>query len=359
MLTRVHARARRRACALAHPPARLPLHAWRRLGLVKSLLRKSALQRVSMIMCTRRVCVTCQTYTVLYTYRSGVAAQDRMPVSAEDLAHRAQCRSNGCRRCGFVNADGWRSKVDFEVSSGSHNGSWALCCAPCSAVKPKFIGTQLSHVLRHAATDQHQKHAAGRRREALCLDAPRLEDFKKVYSEARSGSAGHKSIENVGKRRKIENMRFCLAESKRALDRRFLRTTTSIALMRDMRKSRLMIRYVAVNKKLKVRRGLLGIQRNFGHSAHDIVKATGRILRFAATICPDSQRPALDQNLLRHLRASVQMICADSAADEMLAAEMMRQPIVTGMAVLTPNLRVVLRDKAHASRRTLGEKANS
>ena len=55
--------------------------------------------------------------------------------------------------------------------------------------------------------------------------------------------------------------------------------------------------------------------------------------------------------MLQHIRQRVTMICTDSAADEMLAAEMMRQPVLASMGVLTPNLRVVLRDKAHSSRR--------
>eukprot|EP00448_Togula_jolla_P000412 CAMPEP_0170614514 /NCGR_PEP_ID=MMETSP0224-20130122/24848_1 /TAXON_ID=285029 /ORGANISM="Togula jolla, Strain CCCM 725" /LENGTH=272 /DNA_ID=CAMNT_0010940191 /DNA_START=147 /DNA_END=965 /DNA_ORIENTATION=- len=233
------------------------------------------------------------------------------------------------------------------------NGSWSLSCVLCSVNGPKLTGNQLSHVLRHRATLQHQKHAQGHHKAALALDAPSVDAFITVYVEARKGHAASQAIENVGKRRKIKRMRFCLAEAHRAMDRRFLRSATAISLMRDMRKSRLMIRFVVVSAKLEVRRGLLGIHRNFGHSARDILRATSIILRRAATVCGNSCCSFVDMALLRHIRRQVVMICTDSAADEMLAAEMMRQSIASDMAVLTPNPRVVLRDKAHSSRRTL------
>ena len=45
------------------------------------------------------------------------------------------------------------------------------------------------------------------------------------------------------------------------------------------------------------------------------------------------------------------MITVDAASDEVLASEMMRITTRGALESLTPNLRVVLRDKAHSSRR--------
>lgn len=46
------------------------------------------------------------------------------------------------------------------------------------------------------------------------------------------------------------------------------------------------------------------------------------------------------------------MITVDSAADETLAGEITRKPLVESLGVALPNLRLILRDKAHGARRT-------
>ena len=52
------------------------------------------------------------------------------------------------------------------------------------------------------------------------------------------------------------------------------------------------------------------------------------------------------------LRGAITGITVDAAADEILGAEMMRTPALTSeMQALAPNLRHVIRDKAHAPRR--------
>ena len=147
-----------------------------------------------------------------------------------------------------------------------------------------------------------------------------------------------------------ENARL-LGRSIISKDRKALRQAARISLVRDMRKGRLLIRFVCVDSKLRVRRGTLGIRRNFGHSSMAILKATGDILKKAATIRRCVQQPVLDKQLLRHIRKTITMICTDSASDEITAAEMMRGNVLNDMTILTPNLRVVLRDFAHSSRR--------
>ena len=119
-----------------------------------------------------------------------------------------------------------------------------------------------------------------------------------------------------------------------------------------MRKGRLLIRFVCVDSKLWVRRGTLGIRRNIGHTSMAILKATGDILKKAATIRRCVQQPVLDKQLLRHIRKTITMMCTYRASDEITATEMIRGNVLDHMAILTPNLRVVLRDFAHSSRRT-------
>ena len=58
--------------------------------------------------------------------------------------------------------------------------------------------------------------------------------------------------------------------------------------------------------------------------------------------------------LLQHLKSSVLCLTVDSAGDELLSAEMMRTPALnSSQQALTPGLRFVIRDSAHASRRVI------
>ena len=63
-------------------------------------------------------------------------------------------------------------------------------------------------------------------------------------------------------------------------------------------------------------------------------------------------QPIFLRDVYKHLRGAITGITVDAAADEILGAEMMRTPALTSeMQALAPNLRHVIRDKAHASRR--------
>jgi len=55
--------------------------------------------------------------------------------------------------------------------------------------------------------------------------------------------------------------------------------------------------------------------------------------------------------LYRRLRQSVTTITVDSAADQVVSSELMRAALTPGQKLLTPNLRFVVRDKTHSSRR--------
>ena len=60
----------------------------------------------------------------------------------------------------------------------------------------------------------------------------------------------------------------------RLADQRFLKKAKTINLLRDARKGQLKVRFVAVNERLQVRRGTLGIDRGKGQTAKDIVLGT-------------------------------------------------------------------------------------
>ena len=69
---------------------------------------------------------------------------------------------------------------------------------------------------------------------------PDTSQWLKVLSETRAGK-GHmiSGLEGVGARRKVRTMQWCLAESKRDLDRTFILSCKSICICQDMRNTRL------------------------------------------------------------------------------------------------------------------------
>ena len=71
--------------------------------------------------------------------------------------------------------------------------------------------------------------------------------------------------------------------------------------------------------------------------------------------CPNpGEKSFVKWGLFQHLRKIVIGIAVDSAADEVLCAEMMRDPALANTReALTPHLRHILRDKAHATRRLI------
>ena len=106
-----------------------------------------------------------------------------------------------------------------------------------------------------------------------------------------------------------------------------------------------------------VRSGFLGQGRFEGTGADNLSKTTLNIMKRACSRfygAPDGHLAGhLKAPLLKLLREKVVVLCADSAADEMASAEIMRSAAlsVNGAEALTPNLQHVFRDRAHASRR--------
>ena len=76
---------------------------------------------------------------------------------------------------------------------------------------------------------------------------------------------------------------WCLAEALKAMDQRFLARARAVTLLRDERKGRLMIRFLAVGPDLEVRSGTLGQEQGHGTGAMNILKATENVLLRACT----------------------------------------------------------------------------
>jgi hypothetical protein len=98
--------------------------------------------------------------------------------------------------------------------------------------------------------------------------APSTRSFMQVLDATRKGQGRAASgVAGVGKRMKIRRMKYALAESTREVCRSFLKRCSSIGIMQDVRRQRLLVRYQAATSTLETRRGILGqIKIRDGHA---------------------------------------------------------------------------------------------
>ena len=292
------------------------------------------------------------------------------------LRGQCECLAPNCQTCrrrvALLRCKRWIKTPDNDtwLQVRKVNGTWGLGCKFCALVLKKracmlpkvtpyaefslrsTAACQASHLERHSKPKFHM--------EAVKLyaafddpTAPSLDEFSRVLEHiVKHGAAPHSGIESVGRGQKIQRMVLCLTEACKRLDQRFMKTVKSLALARDERSGRLSIRFIGVNSDLTVRRGMMGVAVG-NHSGGDgILRATDRIITDFSTVYLGMKRERRERQLQKKVQNAIHMVTVDAAANEVLAAELMRLPINEILAPLTPNLKIVLRDKAHGSRRT-------
>ena len=167
-------------------------------------------------------------------------------------------------------------------------------------------------------------------------------------------------------------MAWCLFEALRDQERKFLATASCMSLAQDSRAGRLLTRWVASggsDRDLVVKSGVLQLHRGQAAGAVLLQLATRKGLKNFATLRRHGGatlfmrvEPKLDRQLWAHLNAITEVFVADGAADEQMAGELLRPVALDGgeetqghpsLIRPLPNLKLVLMDRAHASRRLL------
>jgi hypothetical protein len=228
--------------------------------------------------------------------------------------------------------------------------------APFGAYQVKTTAAlQPANFAKHARNPKHQVAVVaymGNASAEVALTSPDLKEFRNATDLVNRGD-GLRS-------HKHRCMIWRVAEALNAQDRRTISECQAITLFRGERKGRLLVRYRAMDKRMGEFSGAFGSERDFGTGSTNVTSATDRIMRRMCTPMHGAPRgykgekPTLLPGLFRHLRESVMCIAVDSASDETLSAEIMRPNTLAGLhGALTPNLRFVFRDKAHASRRII------
>jgi len=201
--------------------------------------------------------------------------------------------------------------------------------------------------------------------------APPTDHFRLVWDSLRGGVHLAAGIEGVGKVGKTNKKCSKIAWRLYRSDANFLLDTAqTIWLARDARKQRLLIRFRAVGFKggeIVSRVGVLGQYKDFSTDATGIAEATTAIVK--ASVTDGMDKPA---GIKEHLHArsasqtnaqcaldraeaildKVEALTVDAAAAEVLAGDIMRgRSNMENDVVTCPNLKIVVRDKTHASRR--------
>ena len=208
---------------------------------------------------------------------------------------------------------------------------------------------------RHRQSQGHSLAARG----GASPSAAQVRDLLNLVT-SKGVAAGRHGVTGIGGRKTCSRIIRLAGESLKILDQKMLKTVRSMSLLRDARDGRLSVRFVAVvGPKKDVHRGALGSERLVGSTAKDVLKATNKIIKRFCTRYSSYPKHATEiRSLRKRIRLMTHVMVSDAASDEMLAAEMGRKVFFKGATrrnrnKLTPNCKVVVRDKAHACRRVL------
>ena len=191
--------------------------------------------------------------------------------------------------------------------------------------------------------------------------APPVAEFQKCLIDMRKGrSARH----GGGSSDKTYLMRWCLTEAMQDQHRAAARQSSSVVLIRDERRGKMMVRFrLCESKTLNVRSGVLALETLSCGQAEEILRATRRGL---TQFCQSRRNPPrgfrghvsdFDEGLFKKLRQNCQMVVTDCASSELLAqnigAGSRKSSAADNEDPLFPAQKIIGRDRAHASQRLL------
>ena len=289
-----------------------------------------------------------QPKALVSTHASGSEIHSALHLVASSAHQHARLPMGvGCRACS------WAARQSQVVE---------LCRRPYTTLSVTGKGLRCSNFKRHARTAAHKEavvghlqHAAGSEATggpSLLAAAPPVEDFATAWLDLGKGM-------QAAKDRKRRTLEWCLFEAVRDRELSFLSKATCISIMLDERNGRLLIKYSATDCHLEVRVGCLAQIRDAGGTACGIAEAIhAAVARFCTRRAPhpglNAGRPRRTRNLEAqvHILNTIEMFTADGASNEQLAGKMLHPESLRGdLALKLPSLRLVIRDKAHATRR--------
>ena len=188
-----------------------------------------------------------------------------------------------------------------------------------------FSVTLKSHCMkRHEESSQHISAV----RKMLQIDeasgAPPAEDFKALLGSLQAGKPLSERQSSSWSDKKAL-MTWVLNESLLEMERKEMILAATISLARDARRARLLIKFGFCTTTFGARAGVLGLKVGGGDKGGDVVRSTRRLIRRFCTKFSNRPRwyggpePVFLEDLYNHICSTVEIVMADSAANEVLA----------------------------------------
>ena len=233
-------------------------------------------------------------------------------------------------------------------------------------------GLQFENFTHHSNLQSHQRAVAALSlRHPGCegdmVTAPLISQFRTIWNKAKR-STSVRGMEDPAQgifRQKTSQKMYCLGEAVREKCRKSFREGKhhSATLSQDAAKGRLLVRFMNADEELHTRSGILGLQRNYGSGHKCTVKATQKAISDFCTPLHGAPygradfTPRLDDALYETVRKSFEIWNTDAASEELLSGKEAKRMSFVGDdnvdVPLLPNIQIINRDKAHASRRVL------
>jgi hypothetical protein len=244
-----------------------------------------------------------------------------------------------------------------EVCQEADRLQWRLNCRVCACTIATWFDNNEHYENRRCRPNLLQRAQTTKHRHnvfiALSLDVdgigrpladsicPTVDEFKSAWHAFTDGKLTGESLDARSK-----SMVACLDRAVRELANDALVSAATIALMRDERRQRLLLRFSCCSSDLVTNAGVVGVATHFGTGHIAITTATTNLIH---RICNG------DQAMTTAVLHKVELLCVDAASDEVLSGERMRgrSGELVDVQAVAPNLKMIFRDAAHASRRFL------
>lgn len=283
--------------------------------------------------------------------------------------HSQTCKKKMCSLCHWQKHKAkWKSclqepkwlKLAFQGKS-VRAGCAACClakqCGPWGEFKVHPKSLKPYALNRHESSETHKAAIHAEAGTASIRLAPPAAEFQEALKSMRQGGSARNGGQMSDKKCR---MRYALAESILARNRRLLATATCICIMRDERKGKLLLRFRAALADFTVVSGVLGLVKCTGSSECLLAATRAALSDFCIPMLnlPRGVRIEAgkkDRDLESHIRAKTAILVTDAAAPELLASQMMRGRRSNGenTQALFPQVCLVGKDAAHATTRLL------
>ena len=262
--------------------------------------------------------------------------------------------------------------------SESSKAPWGIGCRVCSGALLKLpvverqrckwtnftisgLSIKWCNISRHGLSRIHQLALMHSRDALSCRPscdphaAPPVEDFKAALEHKKKG-ASFSAMSNVAGRSKAAVLTWCLAESVKNIEKHLLKRALCVAIHQDARNGILLVRFSAVDSQLNRLEGVFGLAKDFGTKSKEVYTATLQILRDFCTehLAPPhaaESKTRFDVALYEYIKNHIELFDADAASDEQRVGRLLRGKSTVDNLEGMPNIKMILRDRAHAATR--------